>query len=156
MGMVVVVVMSAMVSLEVEEVVVVVEMRKLLKGCPKQMAEKKRPIKFKDVLGGIFNFPFELAQKWEAMSDMINQAFAHVEPIESMVEREYDLIEPSGEIIMPQSWETIVEPEWAVTMHPSWPRPLRPIDERERPLPRQPVGISRPGRRGAKAPSSGK
>lgn len=104
----------------------------------------------------MFNFPFELAQKWEAMSDMINQAFAHAEPIGSMVlKQEYDLIGPPGEIIMPQIWETVLEPEWMVTMH-MWPIPKPPRDENAVVPPQcHPSGSSgtMPGRRVAKAPS---
>lgn len=87
----------------------------------KAPAEKLRPIKFKDAFGRKFNFPFELCQTWKGMNDLICQAFAHVEPFGQMVaEGNYDLIGPSGDIILPQIWETVIEPDWAITMH-MWP-----------------------------------
>lgn len=92
--------------------------------------ENERAIKFKDALGRRFNFPFEMAQKWEAMGVLINQEFAHAEPIRGIVERkEYDLIGPLGEIILPRTWETVLEPEWMVKMH-MWPIPEPPRDEK--------------------------
>lgn len=60
---------------------------------------------------------------------MIRQAFLHVEVIGPHVDSgHYDLIGPSGEIILPQIWETVIEPGWSVSMH-MWPmaepRPIR-------------------------------
>ena len=88
------------------------------------------------------------------MNDLICQAFAHVEPIGQMVaDGNYDLIGPSGEIILPQIWETVLEPDWTVTMH------MWPIKEKEpepqRPPPGHPLHghpVMRPGMKGAKAP----
>jgi hypothetical protein len=37
-------------------------------------------------------------------------------------EGHYDLIGPSGDIILPQVWESVVEPDMAITMH-MWPMP---------------------------------
>lgn len=37
----------------------------------------------------------------------------------------YDLIGPSGEIILPQMWDKVVEPDWSVTMH-MWPMDRKP------------------------------
>ena len=57
---------------------------------------------------------------------MIRQAFAHVEVIGPHVaEGHYDLVGPSGDIILPQVWETVVEPDWTITMH-MWPIPEKP------------------------------
>jgi hypothetical protein len=57
------------------------------------------------------------------MEDLIRQAFLHVEVIGPHVaDGHYDLVGPSGEIILPQVWETVVEPDWSITMH-MWPMP---------------------------------
>lgn len=118
-------------------------------------AEKAKPIKFKDALGRKFNFPFELCKTWKGMNDLICQAFAHVEPIGQMVaDGNYDLIGPSGEIILPQIWETVLEPDWTITMH-MWPIKEKEPERQGPPL-GHPMhghaGIHRAGRPGAKAP----
>ena len=67
------------------------------------------------------------------MEDLIRQAFIHVELIgPHVVDGHYDLVGPSGEIILPQVWETVVEPDWTVTMH-MWPMPEPPPPEPEPP-----------------------
>ncbi len=67
------------------------------------------------------------------MEDLIKQAFLHVEVIGPLVqEGRYDLLSPSGEIILPAVWERVVEPGWAITMH-MWPMdnlPIRPASVR--------------------------
>jgi hypothetical protein len=60
------------------------------------------------------------------MEELIRQAFLHVEVIGPHVaEGHYDLVGPSGDIILPQVWETVVEPDWTITMH-MWPIPEKP------------------------------
>jgi hypothetical protein len=60
------------------------------------------------------------------MEELIRQAFLHVEIIgPHVVEGHYDLVGQSGEIILPQVWESMIEPDWAVTMH-MWPLPAPP------------------------------
>lgn len=60
------------------------------------------------------------------MEELIRQAFLHVEVIGPHVaEGHYDLVGPTGEIILPQVWETVVEPDWTITMH-MWPMPEPP------------------------------
>ncbi|KFZ10860.1 hypothetical protein V501_05004 [Pseudogymnoascus sp. VKM F-4519 (FW-2642)] len=82
---------------------------------------KQKPLKFKDAVGRKFSFPFHLARTWKGMEDIIKQAFVDVDVIgPHVVEGHYDLIGPSGEIILPQAWEAIVEPDMAITMH-MWP-----------------------------------
>lgn len=64
------------------------------------------------------------------MEQIIRQTFAHVNVIGPLVAQgHYDLIGPSGEIILPQVWETTVEPDWSVTMH-MWPVEEPPSRER--------------------------
>ncbi|KAI9777653.1 MAG: hypothetical protein M1816_004618 [Peltula sp. TS41687] len=92
----------------------------------KPKAEKKKPIKFKDAVGRKFSFPFHLCQSWAGMEELIRQAFLHVDVIGPHVaEGHYDLIGPSGDIILPQVWETVVEPDWTITMK-MWPIPEPP------------------------------
>ncbi|KAK8256357.1 hypothetical protein IWZ00DRAFT_159766 [Phyllosticta capitalensis] len=83
--------------------------------------EKKPPIKFKDAVGRKFSFPWHLCNTWKGMSELIKQAFLHVDVIGQHVhDGHYDLVGPDGEIILPQVWETVVQPDWTVTMH-MWP-----------------------------------
>ena len=57
------------------------------------------------------------------MEHLIQQAFLNVDILGShVVEGHYDLVGPSGEIILPQVWEKIVKPDWTITMH-MWPLP---------------------------------
>lgn len=119
--------------------------------------EKKKPIKFKDAVGRKFNFPFHLCSTWQVcitknlvpvnrssnfcqgMEELIRQAFLHVEVIGPHVaEGHYDLVGPSGDIILPQVWETVIEPDWTVTMH-MWPIPDKPKEEPPPPPPEEPA-----------------
>lgn len=114
-------------------------------------AEKAKPIKFKDALGRKFNFPYEMCKTWKGMNDLICQAFAHVEPIGQMVvDGNYDLIGPSGEIILPQIWETVLEPDWTVTMH-MWPIKEVPTEKPPPPGMTMRHPIHPPGKRGGRA-----
>ncbi|KAI9367682.1 hypothetical protein BJX61DRAFT_547260 [Aspergillus egyptiacus] len=84
-------------------------------------ASRKKPIKFKDCVGRKFTFPFELCCTWEGMAELIKQAFLYIEVIGPHVaEGHYDLIDPNGDIIIPQVWDTVIEPGWSITMH-MWP-----------------------------------
>jgi len=86
------------------------------------------------------------------MEELIKQAFLHIDVIGPHVaEGHYDLVNPDGEIILPQAWELSVEPGWNVTMHmwplpepPSGLPPRRPANHRER-LPGK-SAASAPGR----------
>ena len=63
----------------------------------------------------------------QGMEELIKQAFLHVEIIGPHVaEGHYDLVGPSGEIILPQLWERMIEPDWTITMH-MWPMPPPPF-----------------------------
>ena len=45
------------------------------------------------------------------MQELIRQAFLHIEVIgQHVASGHYDLIGPTGEIILPQVWEMIIEP----------------------------------------------
>lgn len=67
------------------------------------------------------------------MEDLIRQAFLHVDVIGPHVaDGHYDLVGPTGDIILPQVWETVVEPDWLITMH-MWPMPEPPPPLEEMP-----------------------
>lgn len=53
---------------------------------------------------------------------MIVQAHQGFDAADLVQQRRYDLIGPSGEVIMPQVWDTMVEPGWDITLKP-WPAP---------------------------------
>ena len=85
--------------------------------------EKKAPIRFHDAVGRKFNFPFEICCRWRGMETLINQAFQHVEVVGGWIQAgNYDLVGPTGEIILPSLWDAIIEPDWQITMH-MWPMP---------------------------------
>ncbi len=69
------------------------------------------------------------------MEDLIRQAFLHVAVLGPLVqEGHYDLLGPSGQIILPTVWERVVEPGWDITMH-MWPMDKFPSS------PQMPSGI---------------
>ncbi|KAF7866996.1 uncharacterized protein EAF02_009782 [Botrytis sinoallii] len=83
----------------------------------------KPAIKFKDAVGRKFTFPFHLVSTWAGMEGLVKQAFLHVDIIGPHVnDGHYDLLGPTGEIILPQVWESVIEPGWLITMH-MWPMP---------------------------------
>ncbi|XXH01223.1 hypothetical protein Hte_007577 [Hypoxylon texense] len=99
----------------------------------KNQGKDQAPIRFKDAVGRKFSFPFHLCKTWMGMEDLIKQAFLHVDVIGPHVQAgHYDLVGPSGEIILPQVWEKVVEPDWVVTMH------MWPMDRPPAPRPRPP------------------
>lgn len=52
------------------------------------------------------------------MEELIRQSFMRVGVLGPYIGNEnYDLLDPGGEIILPQVWEDMVEPGWTVTMH---------------------------------------
>ncbi|KAH6649516.1 hypothetical protein F5144DRAFT_607669 [Chaetomium tenue] len=78
-------------------------------------------IKFKDAVGRKFSFPYHLVQTWAGTEKLIKEAFVHVDVIGPHVqEGRYDIIGPSGEIILPSVWEHVIQPGDAFTMH-MWP-----------------------------------
>lgn len=56
------------------------------------------------------------------MENMIVQAHQGFDAADLVQQRRYDLIGPSGEVIMPQVWDNMVEPGWDITLKP-WPAP---------------------------------
>jgi hypothetical protein len=58
----------------------------------------------------------------QGMENMIVQAHQGFDAAELVMQRRYDLLGPSGEVIMPHVWDAIVEPGWDITLKP-WPAP---------------------------------
>ncbi|OJD33617.1 kinetoplast-associated protein kap [Diplodia corticola] len=78
---------------------------------------EKLPVKFVDVLGRRFNFPWKSCCSWKGMEDLVKQAFAFdVSACQYVYRGQYDLIGPDGAIILPILWATTVQPGWTVTM----------------------------------------
>ncbi len=72
------------------------------------------------------------------MEGLIIQAFAHVENLaEHVHNRNYDLLGPDDEIIMPHYWDQTVEPDMHITMK-LWPLPEK---REEDPEPVPPPGV---------------
>ena len=74
------------------------------------------------------------------MEELIRQAFLHVEGLGPHVaEGHYDLIGPTGAVVLPRVWEDMIQPDWAISMH-MWPmpEPPRPMPEPPRPMPEPP------------------
>jgi hypothetical protein len=65
------------------------------------------------------------------METLIEQAFANIH--NSMItdhvkSGRFDLIDPSGAVILPSIWDTVIQPDWTITMH-MWPLPEAPLPE---------------------------
>ncbi|PQE05338.1 kinetoplast-associated KAP protein [Rutstroemia sp. NJR-2017a BVV2] len=85
--------------------------------------DTRKPIKLKDAVGRRFSFPYYRCETWAGIEELIKQAFLHVEIIGRHVqEGHYDLMNPAGEVILPQVWEDHVEPGWSISMS-MWPMP---------------------------------
>lgn len=59
---------------------------------------------------------------FKSMEHMIVQAHQGFDAVELVTQRRYDLLDPSGEVIMPHVWDAIIEPGWDITLKP-WPAP---------------------------------
>lgn len=59
------------------------------------------------------------------MEHLIQQAHQGFDAAELVSQRRYDLLGPSGDVIMPHVWEAIIEPGWDITLKP-WPEPEPP------------------------------
>ncbi|KAF5879024.1 putative tpr repeat protein oca3 protein [Botrytis fragariae] len=93
------------------------------------LSEKKdtrNPIKLKDAVGRRFSFPYHRCETWAGISELIKAAFLHVEIIGPHVsEGHYDIMNPAGEVILPQLWQDHVQPGWEISMS-MWPIPGPP------------------------------
>ncbi|KAL8907068.1 MAG: hypothetical protein Q9171_006015 [Xanthocarpia ochracea] len=87
----------------------------------KKTSGVKQVIKLKDAVGRNHRFPFANCRTWEGIHYLICDAFLHVEGLGPHVsESHYDLLDPSGNIILPLIWEDVIEPGWTISMH-MWP-----------------------------------
>ena len=86
--------------------------------------ERKGNVVLLDAVGRKFDIPFERCSTWRDMESLMHQAFEKVDgPVGPWVQGgNYDLVGPTGQIIMPSLWDAIIEPEWRITMH-MWPLP---------------------------------
>ena len=51
------------------------------------------------------------------MENLIKRSFSHVESMDSEIFRgRYDILSPSGEIILPEIWDSVVMPGWVVEL----------------------------------------
>ncbi|KAJ6440239.1 High-affinity glucose transporter [Purpureocillium lavendulum] len=101
----------------------------------KSTGEDKAPINFKDAVGRKFSFPFHLVRTWQGVEELIKQAFLHVDVLGRHVqEGRYDLIGPTGEIILPSVWQRVVEPGWHVSRNVMNFKEFEEIAEFELPL----------------------
>jgi hypothetical protein len=67
------------------------------------------------------------------MKRLIEQALGDFEPLSERVRTShYDLMDPSGAIILPSLWETLLEPYWTIKMV-MWPYGEQPPPEEPRP-----------------------
>ncbi|KAJ4009496.1 hypothetical protein NW752_009086 [Fusarium irregulare] len=70
-----------------------------------------------NAVGQQFIFPFHLIRKWKGMEQKIKEALGQHEVLGShILNGEYDVIGPTGSIIMPNCWRFVVEPGWDVTL----------------------------------------
>lgn len=85
--------------------------------------ESRHFLQFTDAINRKFSFPLHICKTWEAMKELIEQAFIHVDIVGSHVrDGHYDLVTTDGEIISPQYWESMIQPGWHITMY-MWPMP---------------------------------
>ena len=51
------------------------------------------------------------------MENLIKRSFSHVESMNSRIFRgSYDILSPTGEIILPEIWEAVIKPGWVVEL----------------------------------------
>ena len=51
------------------------------------------------------------------MENLIKRSFCHVETINSKIFRgNYDILSPTGEIILPEIWDLVIKPGWVVEL----------------------------------------
>ena len=51
------------------------------------------------------------------MENLIKRSFSHVESMNSKIFRgSYDILSPSGEIILPEIWDSVIKPGWVVEL----------------------------------------
>ena len=95
------------------------------------------PVILKDCLGRKFLFPIQKCRSWQvsssrveyyssnsdlvidlqSMENLIKRSFSHVETMNSKIFRgSYDILSPTGEIILPEIWDSVIKPGWIVEL----------------------------------------
>ncbi|KAF7958159.1 hypothetical protein EAE96_003721 [Botrytis aclada] len=91
-----------------------------------EKTDTRKPIKLKDAVGRRFSFPYHRCETWVGITELIKAAFLHVDIIGPHVsEGHYDIMNPAGEVILPQLWQDHVQPGWEISMS-MWPIPGPP------------------------------
>lgn len=53
----------------------------------------------------------------QSMENLIKRSFSHVESMNSKIFRgSYDVLSPTGEIILPEIWDSVIKPGWVVEL----------------------------------------
>ncbi|CAG7558757.1 unnamed protein product [Fusarium equiseti] len=77
---------------------------------------EKQSITFQAV-GQQFTFPFHLIRKWKGMEQKIKEALGQHDVIgQQILNGDYNVIGPTGSIIMPNCWRFVIEPGMDVTL----------------------------------------
>ena len=95
------------------------------------------PVIMKDCLGRKFLFPIQICRSWQVrlfdqelyeskanpvtrrqnMENLIRRSFSHIETLNSKIFRgSYDTLSPTGEIVLPEIWNTVIKPGWVVEL----------------------------------------
>lgn len=94
------------------------------------------PVILKDCLGRKFLFPIQTCRSWQVslseeprrfkanlvtipqnMENLIRRSFSHIESLNSKIFRgSYDILSPTGEIVLPEIWDTVIKPGWVVEL----------------------------------------
>ncbi|RFN48803.1 hypothetical protein FIE12Z_6858 [Fusarium flagelliforme] len=70
-----------------------------------------------NAVGQQFTFPFHLIRKWKGMEQKIKEALGQHEVLGSQIlNGHYDVVGPTGSIIMPNCWRFIIEPGMDITL----------------------------------------
>lgn len=99
--------------------------------------QEAEPVILKDSLGRKFLFPIQKCKSWQvsspkveqcwcktdmmpdlqSMENLIKRSFSHVESMNSKIFRgSYDVLSPTGEIILPEIWDSVIKPGWVVEL----------------------------------------
>ena len=95
------------------------------------------PVIMKDCLGRKFLFPIQTCRSWQVslsdeelyefqanlvptpqnMENLIRRSFSHIDSLNSQIFRgSYDVLSPTGEIVLPEIWDTVIKPGWVVEL----------------------------------------
>lgn len=63
------------------------------------------------------SFPYHLCETWRGIEELVRLAFLHVVIVGQRVnEGHYDILNPAGEVILPQLWEHYEQPGWEISI----------------------------------------